>query len=325
MCMKDTEYTFAVARIRANETYLLDKSAMEQLLAAPDMRSALQLLADKGWDTGGALEDPNAMLRRQTEEMWGLLTQVAPEPRELSFLTAKNDFHNCKAALKSLVSNQSPESYWLIPNTVPVDMIWDAVSNQNFSRLPSEMQQAAQEAYRLLVRASDGQRADTLLDRAALEAVKGRADETGSDFAKRLAELMCATANLKIALRAAHTGRGDGFLQEALCECETLRKSALIAAAGRGVQELTQYLSETAYADCVQAFSKSFAAFEKWCDDLLMEQLDGARRVSFGLAPLVSYYVARDSEIKNIRILLSCKRLGLPAEQIRERMREAYV
>lgn len=65
MCMKDTEYTFAVARIRANETYLLGKSAMEQLLAAPDMRSALQLLADKGWDTGGALEDPNEMLRRQ--------------------------------------------------------------------------------------------------------------------------------------------------------------------------------------------------------------------------------------------------------------------
>lgn len=211
------------------------------------------------------------------------------------------------------------------PNSVPVKLIWEAVSNRSFSRLPTQMQQPGQLAYELLVRASDGQRADALLDRAALETAKGRAEETGSKFAIRLAELMCATANLKIALRAAHTGRGDGFLQEALCECETLRKSALIAVAGRGVQELTQYLSETTYADCVQAFSKSFAAFEKWCDDLLMEQLDGARRVSFGLAPLVAYYVARDSEIKNIRILLSCKRLGLPAEQIRERMREAYV
>ena len=72
-------------------------------------------------------------------------------------------------------------------------------------------------------------------------------------------------------------------------------------------------------------FEKSFASFEKWCDDLLMQQLDEARRVSFGLAPLIAYYVARDAEIKNIRILLSCKRLGLPADQIRERMREAYV
>ena len=211
------------------------------------------------------------------------------------------------------------------PNSVPVKLIWEAVSNRSFSRLPTRMQQPGRLAYELLVRASDGQRADALLDRAALETAKGRAEETGSKFAIRLAELMCVTSDLKIALRAVHTGRDERFLQDALCECETLRKSALIAAAGRGAQELTQYLSETAYAACVPVFAKSFASFEKWCDDLLMQQLDEARRVSFGLAPLIAYYVARDAEIKNIRILLSCKRLGLPADQIRERMREAYV
>ena len=66
---------------------------------------------------------------------------------------------------------------------------------------------------------------------------------------------MCVTSDLKIALRAVHTGRDERFLQDALCECETLRKSALIAAAGRGVQELTQYLSER-YAACVPVFEK---------------------------------------------------------------------
>lgn len=323
--MKDTEYTFAVARIRANETHFIGKNEMEQLLLAPDLRAALQLLADQGWETQGALEDPNEMLREQAARMWSLLTEVAPDVGELSFLTAKNDFHNLKAALKSLVSDQSPEPYWMHPNSVPVKLIWETVSNRSFSRLPTRMQQPGRLAYELLVRASDGQRADALLDRAALETAKGRAEETGSKFAIRLAELMCVTSDLKIALRAVHTGRDERFLQDALCECETLRKSALIAAAGRGVQELTQYLSETAYAACVPVFEKSFASFEKWCDDLLMQQLDEARRVSFGLAPLIAYYVARDAEIKNIRILLSCKRLGLPADQIRERMREAYV
>lgn len=323
--MKDTEYTFAVARIRANETRLLGQNEMEQLIAAPDLRAALQMLADQGWETQGALEDPNDMLRRQAQQLWQLLMEVAPDPRELSFLAAKNDFHNLKAALKSLVSDQAPEPYWMLPNTVSVEIIWEAVSARKFHLLPAEMQRPAREAYDLLVRASDGQRADILLDRAALETLKSRAEATGSDFAKRLAELQCATADLKIALRAALTGRSDGFLQDALCECGTLRKSTLIAAAGRGVQELLQALAETPYADCVPAFSKSFAAFEKWCDDLLLAQLDAARRVSFGLAPLAAYFVARDTEIKNVRILLSCKRLGMPAEQIRERMRESYV
>ena len=49
--MKDTEYTFAVARIRANETHFIGKNEMEQLLLAPDLRAALQLLADQGWET----------------------------------------------------------------------------------------------------------------------------------------------------------------------------------------------------------------------------------------------------------------------------------
>ena len=56
------------------------------------------------------------MLREQAARMWSLLTEVAPDVGELSFLTAKNDFHNLKAALKSLVSDQSPEPYWMHPN-----------------------------------------------------------------------------------------------------------------------------------------------------------------------------------------------------------------
>ena len=74
---------------------------MEQLLLAPDLRAALQLLADQA-GKHSALEDPNEMLREQAARMWSLLTEVAPDVGELSFLTAKNDFHNLKAALKSL-------------------------------------------------------------------------------------------------------------------------------------------------------------------------------------------------------------------------------
>lgn len=106
--MKDTEYTFAVARIRANETHFIGKNEMEQLLLAPDLRAALQLLADQGWETQGALEDPNEMLREQAARMWSLLTEVAPDVGELSFLTAKNDFHNLKACIEKPCQRSIP-------------------------------------------------------------------------------------------------------------------------------------------------------------------------------------------------------------------------
>ncbi len=51
--MKDTEYTFAVARIRANETHFIGKNEMEQLLLAPDLRAALQLFGGSGLGNTG--------------------------------------------------------------------------------------------------------------------------------------------------------------------------------------------------------------------------------------------------------------------------------
>ena len=71
--MKDTEYTFAVARIRANETRLINRNELEQMIAAPDVHAVLQLLSDKGWDTAGAPEDTDRMLRRQTQALWQLM------------------------------------------------------------------------------------------------------------------------------------------------------------------------------------------------------------------------------------------------------------
>lgn len=95
---------------------------------------------------------------------------------------------------------------------------------------------------------------------------------------------------------------------------------------GEVCRELTQYLSETGLCGVAcPCLKKAFCIVLEKGAMSFVQQLDEARRVSFGLAPLIAYYVARDAEIKNIRILLSCKRLGLPADQIRERMREAYV
>ena len=46
---------------------------------------------------------------------------------------------------------------------------------------------------------------------------------------------------------------------------------------------------------------------------------------SFSLGPLVAYVLARENEIKTVRIILTGKRSGLPEEFIRERAREMYV
>ena len=46
---------------------------------------------------------------------------------------------------------------------------------------------------------------------------------------------------------------------------------------------------------------------------------------AFGISPLIAYILARETEIKAVRIILSGKHNNLPQETIRERLREMYV
>ena len=42
-------------------------------------------------------------------------------------------------------------------------------------------------------------------------------------------------------------------------------------------------------------------------------------------APIAAYWLAKEVEIDNLRIILLGKKVGLPAEDIIERLREPYV
>ena len=47
--------------------------------------------------------------------------------------------------------------------------------------------------------------------------------------------------------------------------------------------------------------------------------------LAFGSEPLAAYFIAKEAEIKNLRILSVCKEFGADKETITERMRKLYV
>ena len=73
------------------------------------------------------------------------------------------------------------------------------------------------------------------------------------------------------------------------------------------------------------SFSRTPARFEKWCDDIIIELAESARTMAFGAEPLAAYYIARETEQKNLRILSVCKEFGADKKTITERMRKLYV
>ena len=73
------------------------------------------------------------------------------------------------------------------------------------------------------------------------------------------------------------------------------------------------------------ALRQSPSAFERWCDNLMIQRIKPQQFEPFGIGPLAAYILGRENEIKSVRIILLGKLNGLPEEAIRERVREMYV
>ena len=59
-------------------------------------------------------------------------------------------------------------------------------------------------------------------------------------------------------------------------------------------------------------------------DNYLISYVKKAGLISFGPEPLVAYLWAKENEIKLIRIVMVGKINGLPADDIKERLRDVY-
>ena len=71
--------------------------------------------------------------------------------------------------------------------------------------------------------------------------------------------------------------------------------------------------------------AESASAFERWCDNRIIETISPQKYNAFTIGPIIAYVIARQNEIKTVRIILSGKQNDLPEESIRERVREMYV
>jgi V/A-type H+-transporting ATPase subunit C len=322
--MPEELYTYAVARIRSKELSLLDSNFMEQLMAAKSYEECLRLLADKGWGEEGH-KDMEKLLAAEREKAWSLIAEMVEDMSIFDVFLYANDYHNLKTAIKLEYREMEDESLFIKQGTIEHALIIEAIKTHNFSLLPEPMRAPAQEAQEVLLHTHDGQLCDRIIDKAALEAVYRAGKEQKNELLRQYSELTVAAANIKIAVRAQNTGKSLEWIQLALAHCDSLDVEKLAQAAVDSFEALCGYLKHTEYADAVEELETSLAAFERWYDNRLIKLIQPHKYNPFTIAPLAAYLLARENEIKTVRIILLGKLNQLPEDSIRERIRNMYV
>lgn len=323
--MKDTDYAYAVARIRANERYFLKQSDIDALISAKDFSAAAAYLQSVGWADSSKLFDLTEAVDEQNKRVWTLLKESVPDITELEVFTAETDFYNLKCAVKCMLTGDDAKKFFSYPTSLDLNELEERVKLHEFDKLPKQLSKTAEAAYEAACKTESGQLADVIIDRAALEYMLESAKKSRCDMVKEITDFLVYAANMKIAVRCFRTGKSDEFIRTALCPCSKTDVSYIASIADKGEAELLSYFEKSDYPKGAQLIEKDTVAFEKWVDDTVVEICKKAKYEFFGFSPICAYLYSKRSEIKSVRIILTAKESGLSAAEIQKRARELYV
>ena len=323
--MAKNQYTYAVARIRAMEVSLFSQAVIDQLLACKDEKQCLLLLQEKGWGNADTPLDAEAILSCEREKTWKEVKSLADDPSVFDVIPYADLFQNLKAAIKQAASERAVSDIFIPDTQISGEEMLDIIKKKEFGRLPGFMAGIAREAYETLLHTQDGQLCDIMVDKAALEAIYEAGKRSGEEIIRDYAESTVAVADIKIAVRSQKTAKSLEFMKRAMAECDSVNINALMRAAQNGMDAIEEYLESTAYKGGAKALKESASAFECWCDNRIVETIRPQLYNPFTIGPVVAYVLARENEIKTVRIILTGKQNDLPVESIRERVREMYV
>jgi len=323
--VSESHYAYSVTAARIMQRALLSDADYSLLISAPDAIAALAVLSSKGWKTPADISLIPQMLDDAMQEVWDFLVEFAPDINIFKPFILRNDYHNLKAGLKCSLSELQVDRYFIRPALIPRKLMKEAFFENHFSLLPEPFSTVLKQAYDALSETRDGQLADIIIDRAAIDGMNGAANEVREPLVRHIVDTLCALSNIKIAFRSAMLGKNKDFLNAAIGNCSSLDRNSLIESSAKGFNELFRYLKTTRYAAQVDILKTSPIDFERHFEDRILSSLEPIRFEALGANPLIAFFLFKEAEIKNIRLILAGKLAQSSQEEIRQRLRRIYV
>ncbi|WP_458406618.1 V-type ATP synthase subunit C [Anaerotignum sp.] len=319
-------YPFAVASVRSMENRLLTKQKLMQMAEAKDAEEALRLLADSDYGKTQVKDarEFESMIQANLEEAYQAVGKLIPNETFMDIFRFKNDYHNVKVLIKEEISQVNGKKYLIQGGSIPLEELQRNFRERNYMELPNIDAKAVEEAIEQYAKTKNGAYIDTILDQACFRVMKTAAEKLGIDYVTKYVCKLADVTNLKTLLRIHTMDRTEEELKENLVPGGELSTETLVRALKS--DSLTAVLKETAYGIlCGENIEQGFTVFEKACDDYLMDYVKEAKYKTLTPEPVAAYILAKETEAKCVRIIMTCKLRDIDAETIKERVREAYV
>ncbi len=340
------DYMFLASMLRVRARDMLTFERLEQMLQSGSAKMAAQLLAEAGWPNmqGMHAEEIDATLAARRARLFREIGSVIPEDQIVEVFRMKYDYHNAKAIVKGEGAGVNAATLFSDAGRVPAQKLQIAYHEEDFRFIPEALGHAMTEARAVLARTENPQLADFILDKAyfaemaeIVAEVEPNAEhpswlldpEAQDPFMIRYRNLLVDCANLRTCVRCVRMGRSQEFLRDALVPNGGLSADYL-AQSTFSAEGLVPLFTATPFQEAAVLGTEAMRGgtmtrFEKECDDALLRYLANLRMMYFGPELPVWYFTVEETNIVDVRMILTGLQAGIDPQRLRERLRETYV
>ena len=333
--MDRMDFTQGVVRTRVLEKRLLSKAHMERIIDAEDMEEVFRILKETEYANhiakANGIYDYETVLSQELIRIYNLMREISVEQIVVDLLALKYDYHNLKVLIKEKELNKDLADLYLPIGVYDFNKIKAAFKEGNFTEIPQEYLNAINAVQKDFEQTGDPQRIDLIFDRCYYEHLYKKAVETNIDLFINYVRDMIDFINIKSSIRLKRQGKDIKFFEDVVLPNGTIDKDTILLTLNDSIESMIRkyenYRISPSLMTGLKAYEKTnrLTDLEKYIDDYLMNLNQESKYTIFGPEPIFSYIVAKETEIKNLRIIMVSKINHIAPELIRERVRDLYV
>ncbi len=328
-----TDYIFATGRIRSMEKKLLTGEQLRTMTESKNVDDIFKVLQDAGYGAeGNAIKADNyeQVLRQAETDLFAEIKDLSKEAELFRIFAYPMDYHNMKVLLKAESLGINRDEILMENGTIPASEMARIINQRNRTQLTENMAKALDEAIDTHARTKDPQVIDFICDKYCYQEICDCAERSGNKFVQGYVALWMDTINLKTFVRVRKMGQPASYYSKVFLPGGNIELQLFQRAYEDDMKQVPERFQRFAIREAaergIESMEKTgtFTLLEKLCDDTLMKYLRDAKSITFGIEPMVAFLVAKQMEIKCVRILLAGKLADMDPSVIQERMRETY-
>lgn len=318
-------YPYAVSKIKAKENRLLTKANLEQLSQENNIERIVSVLREKEYDFDIVQrpEDYEIVLKKAEEDLYKLIKEIIEENDFIQIFLSQNDYYNIKLILKSKIQKKEYKNNLVDSGTISKTEIATIMEKEEYDKLDKQMKGSIKEAMELYEKTKMPFVIDAILDKACFQKMKKLANKIKNEFIVKYLEKLIDITNIKTFFRIRKMNQESSLFSMSYIEGGKINQKTFRENLKENEQNLKYKFM--GFSNTIEQAIYHYENLDKFCDNYIMDYMKEAKLKALTIEPIVAYIYARQTELKNIRIIFTGKLNNISNEKIKERLRESYV